>query len=142
GVLDDLELAVLALGDDVLGDELAVGDLLGDRLHHGVVRPDRVGRDDVDVGEGEGFRHRLAARDQEFLVLRRCRRRSRRYRHDPSPSYTVLWCAFSPGMPAVISTPPASRSALSSCSYWPRKRKPCDRTVAFLSPILPVSQVA
>src|SRR5213594_3102147 len=38
-------------------------------------------------------------------------------------------------MPAVISTPPPSRFFSSSCSYWPRKRKPCERTVAFLSPI-------
>ena len=44
-------------------------------------------------------------------------------------------------MPAVISTPPASRSAFSSSSYWPRNRKPCERTVAFLSPIFAVSQV-
>src|SRR5256885_14032567 len=36
---------------------------------------------------------------------------------------------------SVISTPPLSRSAASSCSYWPRNRKPCERTVAFLSPI-------
>src|SRR2546422_4700842 len=52
----------------------------------------------------------------------------------------VLCSAFSPGMPAVISTPPASRSAFSSCSYWPRKRNPCERTVAFLLPILAPSQ--
>src|SRR5713101_7946506 len=43
-------------------------------------------------------------------------------------------------MPAVISTPPPSRFFSSSCSYWPRKRKPCERTVAFLSPIFSVIQ--
>src|SRR5262245_55516297 len=53
----------------------------------------------------------------------------------------VFCLAFSPGIPAVISTPPMSRSLLSSSSYWPRKRKPCERTVAFLSPILAPSQV-
>src|SRR5216110_202013 len=58
-----------------------------------------------------------------------------------SPPYTVLCCAFSPGIPAVISTPPWSRSATSSCSYWPRKRKPCERTVAFLSPIFSAIQL-
>src|SRR6267378_1694793 len=45
-VLDDLELAVLAFGDDVLGHELAARDLLGDRLHDRVVRADRIRRDD------------------------------------------------------------------------------------------------
>src|ERR1700675_1187219 len=44
-------------------------------------------------------------------------------------------------MPAVISTPPRSRSVLISSSYWPRKRKPCERTVAFLLPIVSMSQV-
>jgi hypothetical protein len=53
----------------------------------------------------------------------------------------VLCSAFSPGMPAVISTPPLSSSALSSSSYWPRKRKPCERTVDFLSLILAPSHV-
>src|SRR5215510_12369457 len=59
----------------------------------------------------------------------------------PPARQRVLCSAFSPGMPAVISTPPTSRSAFSSCSYWPRKRKPCERTVAFLLPILAPSQV-
>src|SRR5882724_9889998 len=68
-VLDDLELAVLALGDDVLGDELTARDLLGDRLHDGVVRPDRIGRDDVDVGERQRFGDGFATGDQELLVL-------------------------------------------------------------------------
>src|SRR5919197_930357 len=58
-----------------------------------------------------------------------------------SSPYTVLWAAFSPGIPAVISLPPVSRSRFSSSSYWPRKRKPCERTVAFLSPIFSVSHV-
>ena len=44
GVLADLELGVLALGDDVLGVELAVGDELRHRLHDPVVGAYRVGR--------------------------------------------------------------------------------------------------
>src|SRR5215510_16055611 len=36
--------------------------------------------------------------------------------------------------------PPLSRFFTSSCSYWPRKRKPCDRTVALLSPIFSAIQ--
>src|SRR5947207_9119076 len=44
-------------------------------------------------------------------------------------------------MPAVISTPPTSRSFFSSSSYCPRKRKPWERTVACLLPIFSVSQV-
>src|SRR5215510_12578622 len=59
----------------------------------------------------------------------------------PPARQRVLCSAFSPGMPAVISTPPTSRSAFSSCSYCPRKRKPCERTVAFLFPILAPSHV-
>src|SRR6267142_6212457 len=49
--------------------------------------------------------------------------------------------AFSPGMPAVISMPPASSSCLISCSYWPRKRKPWDRVMCSLLWILSVIQV-
>jgi hypothetical protein len=69
GVLDDLELAVLALGHDVLGLQLAARDLLGDRLHDGVVRPDRVRGDHVQVGEGQRLGDGLAPGDQELLVL-------------------------------------------------------------------------
>src|SRR5439155_14524076 len=36
---------------------------------------------------------------------------------------------------------PESRSDFSSSSYWPRKRNPWERTVAFLSPIFWVIQV-
>src|SRR5262250_1228406 len=44
-------------------------------------------------------------------------------------------------MPAVISIPPCSRSCLISSSYWPRKRKPCERTTWSLDLILLPSQV-
>src|SRR5216683_5879466 len=44
-------------------------------------------------------------------------------------------------MPAVISMPPASSSCLISCSYWPRKRKPCERVMCSLLWILSVIQV-
>src|SRR2546428_756142 len=74
-VLHDLELAVLALGHDVLGHELAVGDLLRDRLHDGVVRPDRIRGDDIDVGQRQRLGHRLAPRDQKLLVFARGLRR-------------------------------------------------------------------
>jgi hypothetical protein len=67
-VLGDLELAVLALGDDVLGVLLAVGDLLRHVLHERVVRADRVRRQHVDVHELGGHRHRLAAADQRLLL--------------------------------------------------------------------------
>ena len=59
GVLDDLELRMLAFGDDVLAVHLAIGDHHRHGLHDGVVRADRIGRDDVDVGQpqrvGDGF---------------------------------------------------------------------------------------
>src|SRR5216683_7311859 len=44
-------------------------------------------------------------------------------------------------MPAVISMPPRSRSFPISSSYWPRNRKPWERTTVFLSLIFPVIQV-
>src|SRR5712691_13055622 len=44
-------------------------------------------------------------------------------------------------MPVVISTPPLSSSFFSSWSYWPRKRKPCERAVVALSAIFAPSQV-
>src|ERR1700730_3147510 len=43
-------------------------------------------------------------------------------------------------MPAVISMPPCSSSCLISSSYWPRKRKPCERTTCSLDLILLPSQ--
>src|SRR6059058_1461170 len=67
GVLDDLELRVLALGDDVLAIHLTVGDQLRHVLHHRVVGPDGIGGDDVDVGELARHRDRLAARDERRL---------------------------------------------------------------------------
>jgi len=67
-VLHDLELAVLAVGDDVLDIHLAVRDELGRRLHHAVVRPDRVGGHDVHIGQPDGLGDRLAA-GRELLGL-------------------------------------------------------------------------
>src|SRR5258708_36601693 len=57
-----------------------------------------------------------------------------------SPPY-FFPAAFSPGMPAVISIPPCSRSFLISSSYWPRKRKPWDRVMCSLLWILSVIHV-
>jgi hypothetical protein len=68
-VLDDLKLRVLGFGDDILAVQLAVGHQLGHVLHHRVVRPDRIGGDDVDVGQFAGHGDRLAAADQRFLFL-------------------------------------------------------------------------
>ena len=70
GVLDDLELRMLAVGHDVLGVELAVGDDPGEVVHHLRVRADRVGRDDVHVGQADGLRHRLAAGEQLLPLVR------------------------------------------------------------------------
>ena len=64
GVLDDLELGMFALGDDEFAVEIAVGNHLGNVLHDGVVGPDRVGRDDVDIGQPAGVGDRLGAADQ------------------------------------------------------------------------------
>src|SRR6266540_1830411 len=68
GVLHDLELAVLSVGDDVLDVHLAVGDELRGGLHHAVVRADGVRRHHVDVGEADGFGDGFAAR-RELLGL-------------------------------------------------------------------------
>src|SRR5579875_56275 len=64
GVLDDLELAVLAVGDDVLGVELAVGDQLRDLVHHLRVGADGVCRDYVHVGQPHTVGHGLTAGEQ------------------------------------------------------------------------------
>src|SRR5581483_2989214 len=61
-VLHDLELAVLAVGDDVLDVHLARGDELRGGLHDAVVRTDRVRRHHVDVRETDRFGDGLAAR--------------------------------------------------------------------------------
>src|SRR5690606_34794679 len=59
-VLHQLELRVLALGDDVLAVHVATSDQLGHSLHDRVVRANGVGREDVAVGHaermGDGFR--------------------------------------------------------------------------------------
>ncbi len=47
----DAQLRVLAVGHDVLGVELPVGDHLRERHHRRRVRPDRVGRNHIDVGD-------------------------------------------------------------------------------------------
>src|SRR5215468_7254492 len=44
-------------------------------------------------------------------------------------------------MPAMISTPPCSSSFVTSSSYCPRKRKPCERTTWSLDLILLPSHV-
>ena len=105
GVLDDLELAVLALGHDVLGHQLAVGDLLGDGLDDRVVRADRIAGDHVDVGEGEPLGDGFTARDEQLLLVG-CGGRGLGLDCHAGLPYTVLCCAFSPGIPAMISTPP------------------------------------
>src|SRR5206468_656439 len=72
-VLHDLELAVLAVGDDVLDVHLAVRDELRGSLHHAVVRADRIRRHDVDVSEADRLSDRLAAAHEllglDVLVL-------------------------------------------------------------------------
>src|SRR5438067_1209384 len=70
GVLDQLELGVLAFGDDVLAVHLAVGDHRRDRLHDRVIRPDRIGSDDVHVGQPQRVGDSLGAREQQLLFAR------------------------------------------------------------------------
>src|SRR5262249_14700613 len=68
GVFNDLKLGVLAVGNDVLGIELTVGDELGDGVHHLGIRSYGVGSNDVHVRQPHCLRHRLTA-GQEFLPL-------------------------------------------------------------------------
>ena len=65
----DAQLRVLAVGHDVLGVELAVGHHLRERHHGRGVGPDRVRRDDVDVGVLGGLRRRDAAVHPHRLLL-------------------------------------------------------------------------
>jgi len=72
-VLHDLELAVFAIGDDVLDVHLAVRDELRGGLHHAVVRADRVRGHDVDVSKADRLGDRLTAAHEllglDVLVL-------------------------------------------------------------------------
>jgi hypothetical protein len=70
GVLDDLELRVLALRHDELAVQLPVRHQLGDVLHDRVVGTDRVGGDHVDVGQLASHSDRLAPGDERRLVGR------------------------------------------------------------------------
>jgi hypothetical protein len=69
GVLDDLELRVLAVGDDVLGVECSVSDQLRERVHDFGVRPDRISRDHVDVSQAYALRDRLTAVEQLLALV-------------------------------------------------------------------------
>src|SRR5437762_14159225 len=81
---------MFSLGAGCPWEGLARCDFIGGWLHYWVGRAERVGRDDVNVGQGEGFRHRFAARDQELFVFRRCRRRSGRYGHVLAPLHGLV----------------------------------------------------
>ena len=70
GVLDYLELRVLALGDYVLALQLAVGDEARHELHHRVVGANGVGGYHVHVGQGARYRDRLRTANQ-LLALER-----------------------------------------------------------------------
>ena len=89
-VLDDLELGVLAVGDDVFGVELSVGDDLRQRVHHFGVRTDRIRGDDVDVGQPNALRDRLAAVQQVLPLPRTGRRRHRSATATTAPIGKVL----------------------------------------------------
>ena len=65
GAVRDAQLRVLAVGDDVLGVELAVRHHLRQRHHRGGVRADRIRGDDVDVGVLRRLRGRDAAVDAD-----------------------------------------------------------------------------
>ena len=62
-MLHNLKLGVLALGDDVIKVEGAVGLETGHVLHHRVIGPDGIGSDNVNVGEGTGYTNGLTAAD-------------------------------------------------------------------------------
>src|SRR4029077_2545578 len=111
GVLRDLELAVLALGDDVLGVLLTIGDLLGYVLHQRIVRPDRIRGKDIDVGQLRGHRDRLAAADQG-LLFRRC---------DPDRGcrISIHYSSPPPAPTPISSCPPGSASRFSAAVATP-----------------------
>jgi hypothetical protein len=61
GVLDDLELGMLAVGDNVLGVEFPVGDQLREGVHHLGVGTYRISGDHIHVGETYALCDGLAA---------------------------------------------------------------------------------
>ena len=54
--MGDAQLRVLAIGHDVLGVQFSIGNHLRERHHGRRVRPDRVGRNDIDIGVLGGLR--------------------------------------------------------------------------------------
>ena len=69
GAVRDAQLRVLAVGDDVLGVQLAIRHHLRQRHHRGGVRTDRIRGDDVDIGVLRRLRRRDAAVDANVLFL-------------------------------------------------------------------------
>src|SRR5262249_57496503 len=69
GVLDDLELRVLAVRDDVLGVELTVGDQFRERVHHLGIGTDRISGDHVHVRQAHAMRDGLTAVYTLFTLL-------------------------------------------------------------------------
>jgi hypothetical protein len=65
---------VLAVGHDVLGVEFSVGHHLRERHHRRRVRPDRVGRNHIDIGVLGGLRRSDAAVDPDRFLFP-CRNR-------------------------------------------------------------------
>ena len=59
--MGDAQLRVLAVGHDVLGVEFSIGHHLRERHHRRGVRPDRVGRNHINIGVLGGLRLRDAA---------------------------------------------------------------------------------
>ena len=59
---------MLAFRHDIFAVHFAICYQLADVLHHRVVRPDRVSRDYVHVGQFAGNRNGLGAGNQGFLL--------------------------------------------------------------------------
>src|SRR5207247_8605830 len=120
GVLDDLKLRVLGFGHDVLAVQLTVGHQLGHVLHHRVVGPDRVGGDDVNIGQLASDRNRLAAADQRLLFLLRLLNDLGHPRQPPALASPTSVTAFSVMAWPPVSTTPSFRSGSPCFAYCPR----------------------
>ena len=72
GMFHNFELRMLAVGDDVLGIQLAIGNDFGEGVHNLCIWTNRISSDDVDVCQTHRLSDGLAACQQIFAFVDIC----------------------------------------------------------------------